>query len=129
MSALPASAFGNLFAGIDREADGERFEQLVAQRGVVIERIVSTGQSSPEGFWYDDPRDEWVVLLAGSAALQFEAEGDATRQLSPGDYAHIPAHCRHRVTWTDERAPTVWLAIYFGEEGRTPANDVGDNRA
>jgi cupin 2 domain-containing protein len=114
VSAAPEWGFGNLFAGIDREADEERFDQLAAQRGVLIERIVSTGQASPEGFWYDDPRDEWVLLLAGAAALQFEAEGSHPRQLRPGDYVHIPPHCRHRVAWTDTSAPTVWLAVYFG---------------
>jgi cupin 2 domain-containing protein len=117
MSAMAGGAFGNLFAGIDRRADAERIEPLVAQRGVVIERIVSTGQASPEGFWYDDPRDEWVVLLAGAAALQFESEAGARRTLLPGDYVHIPAHCRHRVAWTDPSAPTLWVAVYFGSEG------------
>lgn len=119
MSTLPEHAFGNLFAGIDREATGERFDRLVALRGVVIERIVSTGQVSPEEGWYDDPRDEWVLLLAGGAALQFEADGPARRQLLPGDYVHIPAHCRHRVAWTDETVPTVWLAVYFCADAGT----------
>jgi cupin 2 domain-containing protein len=117
MSAMAGGAFGNLFAGIDRSADAECIEPLVAQQGVVIERIVSTGQASPEGFWYDDPRDEWVVLLAGAAALQFESEGGARRTLLPGDYVRIPAHCRHRVAWTDPSAPTLWVAVYFGAEG------------
>ncbi len=26
-----------------------------------VERIVSIAQSSPEGFWYDQPEDEWVL--------------------------------------------------------------------
>lgn len=105
---------GNLYAGIDTGARDERFERLVEQAGVLIERIVSTGQASPEGFWYDDPRDEWVVLLAGAAELEFEAQGGARHRLRPGDYVHIPGHCRHRVAWTDTAAPTVWLAVYFG---------------
>jgi cupin 2 domain-containing protein len=115
MSAGPDAALGNLFGGIDRAATDERFDQLLAQRGVLIERIVSTGQASPEGFWYDDPRDEWVLLLAGSAALQFEKESPARRQLLPGDYVHIPAHCRHRVAWTDPNVATVWLAVYIDD--------------
>lgn len=104
---------GNLYAGIEADARDERFERLIAQAGVLIERIVSTGQVSPEGFWYDDPRDEWVVLLAGAAELEFEAQGGARHRMRPGDYVHIPAHCRHRVAWTDTAAPTVWLAVYF----------------
>ncbi len=117
MSAIDGRGFGNLFAAVDRAAGTERAEPLLARSGVVIERIVSTGQTSPAGFWYDDPRDEWVVLLAGAAALQFESAGGATRRLLPGDYVHIPAHCRHRVAWTDPSAPTIWLAVYFGGAG------------
>ncbi|MCG5077380.1 cupin domain-containing protein [Paraburkholderia tagetis] len=109
-------ASGNLYAGIESAARDERFERLVAQAGVLIERIVSTGQASPEGFWYDDPRDEWVVLLTGAAELEFEGQGGARQRMHPGDYVHIPAHCRHRVAWTDTTAPTVWLAVYFGTD-------------
>ncbi|WP_321952850.1 cupin domain-containing protein [Paraburkholderia bannensis] len=102
---------GNLFEGIDAAAPQEVFERIVAQPGVLIARIVSTGQASPEGFWYDDPRDEWVVLLTGAAELEFEAH---RMRMKPGDHVHIRAHCRHRVAWTDPQTPTVWLAVYFG---------------
>ncbi len=108
------SALTNLFSDIDATAQEERFEQLVAQQGVLIERIVSTGQASPEGFWYDDPRDEWVVLLAGAAELEFETH---RLRMKPGDHVQIRAHRRHRVAWTDPQAPTVWLAVYFGGQG------------
>ena len=103
---------GNLYAKLAPDAATERFEQLVGERGVTIERIVSMGQASPDGFWYDDPRDEWVVLLAGAAALQFDGDAHELR-LAPGDYVHIRAHCRHRVAWTDAHVPTVWLAVYL----------------
>lgn len=103
---------GNLFANLSTQAGEERFEQIAAGRGVLIERIVSTGQASPAGFWYDDPRDEWGAVLAGSAVLEFE--GDASvLAMAPGDYVLIPAHCRHRVHSTDASCPTVWLAIYL----------------
>jgi cupin 2 domain-containing protein len=76
-----------------------------------IERIVSTGQASPPGFWYDQPWDEWVALLAGAARLRFENEpGD--RELCPGDHVFIPAHARHRVEWTSAQPPTLWLAVH-----------------
>jgi cupin 2 domain-containing protein len=117
MSVTPGGVSGNLFAAIDHAAGTERVEPLLARAGVVIERIVSTGQASPAGFWYDDPRDEWVVLLAGAATLQFELEAGARRVLLPGDYVHIPAHCRHRVAWTDQSAATIWLAVYFAGAG------------
>jgi len=110
-------ARGNLYADLRPDAAAERIERLIAlphsnEDGVTIERIVSMGQASPDGFWYDDPRDEWVLLLAGAAALCIEGDANALT-LAPGDYVHLPAHCRHRVAWTDPHAPTVWLAVYF----------------
>jgi cupin 2 domain-containing protein len=114
MNEPTAATFGNLFAGIVHDAANEHFDTLVARGGVLIERIVSTGQASPPGFWYDDEREEWVVLLAGAATLEFEDAGQPPRRLLPGDYVHLPAHCRHRVSWTDPTVPSVWLAVYFG---------------
>ena len=76
-----------------------------------IERIVSTGQASPPGFWYDQPDDEFVVLLTGAASLCFE-EGGVTLDMKPGDWVEIPAHVRHRVESTQADPPTVWLAVH-----------------
>ena len=109
------SAAANLFADIDAEAAEERFAALVSAPGVRIERIVSTGQSSPDGFWYDQDEAEWVLLVAGAAGLQFEGEEDV-RGLRPGDHLLIPAHRRHRVAWTAPDEPTVWLAVHFRDE-------------
>jgi cupin 2 domain-containing protein len=107
-----ARRMGNLFAAVGSAGGAqEHIEALVEQDGVTVERIVSTGQASPPGFWYDSPRDEWVVLLSGAAALEFEAEG-ALHRMRPGDYVHIAAHCRHRVAWTHDAEVTVWLAVY-----------------
>jgi cupin 2 domain-containing protein len=114
MNAPKTATAGNLFAGIVHDAENERFDTLVERGGVLIERIVSTGQASPPGFWYDDAREEWVVLLAGAATLEFEDTATPQRRLLPGDHVHIPAHCRHRVSWTDPTVPSVWLAVYFG---------------
>jgi cupin 2 domain-containing protein len=104
----------NLFADLpDRlAADEEAVQTLHETPNVRIERIVSTGQASPPGFWYDQERDEWVVLLAGSAGLRFADEPEA-RRLGPGDWVNIPARRRHRVEWTDSAEPTVWLAIHY----------------
>ena len=103
----------NLFAGIVPQAAEEQVSVLLSRPGLRIERIVSTGQASPEGFWYDQPQDEWVVLLAGAAGLLIE--GEAERHLHPGDTVFLPARRRHRVTGTDPDRPTVWLAVHFGE--------------
>lgn len=88
----------------------ELFETLCARPGVRIERIVSTGQCSPPGFWYDQPGDEWVALLSGSATLRFEDEA-AGRELRPGDWVFIEAHRRHRIDRTDIVNASVWLAV------------------
>jgi cupin 2 domain-containing protein len=77
-----------------------------------LERIVSTGQATPEGRWYDQERNEWVAVLSGSAGLLFEGEA-GIRVLRPGDHVLIPAHRRHRVAWTDPQQQTVWLAIHY----------------
>jgi cupin 2 domain-containing protein len=108
---------GNLFNLGAQAPQGteERVDTLVAQPGVVIERIVSTGQASPPGFWYDSARDEWVVLVSGAARLEFEEVDGSTRlhDMQPGDYVLIEAHCRHRVASTHESEPTVWLAVHY----------------
>ncbi len=106
-------ASGNLFADIPGALAQEEIATLVASPAVRIERIVSRGQASPPGFWYDQPQDEWVIVLAGRAELAFEND-DAPLRMDPGDYVHIPAHRRHRVAWTDPAQATVWLAVHFG---------------
>ena len=106
-------AHGNLLAGLPSRLAEEQVERLVGSPDFRIERIVSTGQASPPGFWYDQPDDEFVVLLAGAARLRFE-EGDRLLDLTPGTWVEIPAHVRHRVEWTQADPPTVWLAIHRG---------------
>lgn len=104
----------NLYAALPAEdAEGEQLHELLARPGLRIERIVSTGQSSPPGFWYDQPEGEWVVVLKGEALLRLENEA-APRRLRPGDFADIPARRRHRVEWTHPDQPTVWLAVHYG---------------
>jgi cupin 2 domain-containing protein len=102
---------GNFFADLPERVTDESITTLCAFPGARIERIVSTGQASPPGFWYDQVGTEWVIVLAGSAGLLFEREG-APRILHPGDYVEIPPHLRHRVEWTDASQPTVWLAVH-----------------
>ncbi|MBY0324517.1 MAG: cupin domain-containing protein [Reyranella sp.] len=101
---------GNLFAALPARQADEQIDLLVDKAGVRIERIVSTGQASPPGFWYDQADDELVVLLSGAAQLRFE-EG-VTLDMKPGDWVEIPAHVRHRVEATQAEPPTVWLAVH-----------------
>ena len=102
---------GNLLAQAPVDRTAERFEALLERPGLKIERIVSNGQASPEGFWYDSAQDEWVLLVSASAGLHLDGAAEP-RTLAPGDYLHLPAHCRHRVAWTDAAQSTVWLAVH-----------------
>ena len=102
---------GNLFQWPEGPAGGERFDALVTRPGLRIERILSTGQASAEGFWYDQRDDEFVLLLAGAATLSLEGAAEALH-LAPGDWVHLPAGCRHRVEWTSTAPPALWLAVH-----------------
>lgn len=104
--------FSRLPVSPDRE---EELSTLLCHPGLRIERIVSTGQSSPPGFWYDQDDAEWVVLLQGEARLRFADEAEA-RHLRPGDHVDIAAHRRHRVDWTSPTGVTIWLAVFYGEQ-------------
>jgi cupin 2 domain-containing protein len=88
----------------------------VDQARPALERIVSPGQASPPGFWYDQPEGEWVLVLAGAARLRFQDETEA-RVLGPGDCIDIAPHRRHRVEGTDPTVATVWLAVFYRPAG------------
>lgn len=102
----------NIYKNIPNKLDDELVETIASSSNVNIERIVSMGQASPEGFWYDQDEDEFVILLQGSAALRFE-DGDNLVELKPGDYLTIGAHERHRVEWTSKTEQTVWLCVFI----------------
>jgi cupin 2 domain-containing protein len=98
----------NLFANLPAATSGERFATLFDNGATKIERIASYSHASPEGFWYDQADDEWVIVLHGSARLEFA--GGEFVELTPGDYLTIPRHVRHRVARTTEE--TIWLAVH-----------------
>jgi cupin 2 domain-containing protein len=104
----------NLFLDISAETPEEVFQEILRTETFRIERIVSRGQASPPGFWYDQETEEWVLLIAGSASLRF-ADGRRI-DLKPGDYLLIPRHVRHRVERTDPKRETVWLAVHYRKE-------------
>lgn len=101
----------NLFANIPGELPGELTEALAELGPVRIERIVSRGHVSPEGFWYDQAGAEWVVLLQGRARLELDPGGEL--ELTPGDWISLPTHRRHRVAWTDPDVDSIWLAVHI----------------
>jgi cupin 2 domain-containing protein len=105
---------GNLFQSIPDVLPEELGAVLAETDGVKIERIVSAGHASPEGFWYDQEENEWVMLLSGSAVLSIDNESGINQvALRPGDYRLIPAHQRHRVESTSQTEKTIWLAVFF----------------
>jgi cupin 2 domain-containing protein len=105
---------GNLLRDLPDAWNGEVTEILLAAPGLRIERIVSLGQNSPPGFWYDQDEAEWVLLLAGAARLRFADESE-DRVLGPGDHVQIAPRRKHRIEWTDPEMPTVWLAVFHWE--------------
>ena len=105
----------NLFADLPEDQSQETIQTLLKHPSFRLESIVSFSQATPTGEWYDQDRDEWVILLKGKAGLMFEGE-TKVRELGPGDYLLIPAHRRHRVEWTAEGEATIWLALHFNPD-------------
>ncbi len=102
----------NIFENLPENNQDEIFEILESGKNFKIERIISNGQSSPAGFWYDQPQNEWVILLKGTASILFEGE-ILEKELTPGDYLLIPARKKHRVERTSNEETTIWLAVHF----------------
>jgi cupin 2 domain-containing protein len=101
----------NLFTDLPTTLPEELVTILAESEHVRIVRIVSTGQASPEGFWYDQDEAEWVVVLKGEAKLLFK-DGESV-QMTPGDHVLIPPHRKHRVEWTTPDEPTIWLLVFY----------------
>ncbi len=101
----------SLYANIPEQLPEELCQTLLENPTLRIERILSQGQHSPENFWYDQEQAEWVILLQGRARLSF-ADAEPV-ELQAGDYLLIPAHCKHRLDWTDPNQISLWLAVHF----------------
>ena len=100
----------NIFAEIPDELDNELMQVLQQSDNIKIQRIVSKGQVSPETGWYDQQQNEWVIVIKGEAVITFEQTEVA---MQAGSYINIPAHTRHKVSWTHPDLETVWLVVYF----------------
>lgn len=101
----------NIFESIPENTEKEVFSEILTGRNIVIRRIVSQGQSSPESGWYDQEENEWVIVLKGEGKILFES-GDV-HHLIKGGYLNIPAHTKHKVLWTSPAMKTIWLAVYY----------------
>jgi cupin 2 domain-containing protein len=103
----------NLYSSLPADSSEEAFDLLLEMNCLRLERIVSQGHASPEGFWYDQPQHEWVLVLKGKARLRIDG-ADAPLEMRPGSFVNLPAHTRHRVEWTSPDEPTIWLAVHYG---------------
>ncbi len=101
----------NIFSDIPKEIKDELFEDIISKDGLKIERIVSKGHTSPKTGWYDQESDEWVILIKGEAVLSFEDADDV--RLKAGEYINIPAHKKHKVSWSDPDNESIWLAVHY----------------
>ncbi|MBZ0184398.1 MAG: cupin domain-containing protein [Melioribacteraceae bacterium] len=101
----------NIYKNIPSDIPEELFEIISEKDNIKIERIISDGHSTPDDYWYDQDKDEFVILLKGNAVLLFE--NDERVDLSEGDYVVIPKHCRHKVLSTSKETKTIWLAVHY----------------
>lgn len=105
----------NIFKNLPDSSKGEIFQDIIDNHNFKLESIVSSGQATPDGEWYDQPNDEWVLLLQGSGVLIFEDESESCR-MNPGDHILISAHKKHRVEETDKNGKSIWIALHFNYE-------------
>ena len=101
----------NIFENIPTNLEEEVFENIISNDALKIQRIVSYGHTTEEFQWYDQEDNEWVILLKGAAILSIENEEDIN--LNIGEYVNIPAHKKHRVSWTLENEETIWLVVHY----------------
>lgn len=100
---------GSVFSNIAEAGEEEQFDLLLKSPNCRIDRIISSGHSSPKGFWYDQENDEFVLLLQGEAVLEFE---DHMVSLKSGDYLHIPKNCKHRLESSSIEPVCIWLCVF-----------------
>lgn len=104
----PKPVFSNFFDNVPLGASEEEIKIIAEKKGMVIERIVSHGHTSSD--WYDQEETEFCCVLRGAADLLCEGDPNTSR-MNPGDWVIIPAHVKHKVTWTSEIEPTIWIAV------------------
>jgi len=103
----------NLLQNLPSDLSNEVFEDIITSKQVRIERIISKGHTSPQHGWYDQEEHEWVLVLHGAGEITFENHSTIT--LYAGDHITIPAHTKHKVSWTKPDEETIWLAVFYRE--------------
>ena len=100
----------NIFDKIIVDKEEENFFEIFKNETIKIEKIVSNGQISPENFWYEQEKSEFILLLEGFAILEFE---NREVELKKGDCLNIEAMEKHRVKFTSLNEPTIWFAVFY----------------
>ena len=100
----------NIFEQIIVDKNEEKFFEIFKNETIKVEKIVSNGQTSPENFWYEQEKSEFVLLLEGFAILEFE---NREVELKKGDCINIKAKQKHRVKFTSLDEPTIWFAVFY----------------
>ena len=100
----------NIFEQIIVDKNEEKFFEIFKNETIKIEKIVSNGQTSPENFWYEQEKSEFILLLEGFAILEFE---NREVELKKGDCINIKAKQKHRVKFTSLDEPTIWFAVFY----------------
>ncbi len=102
----------NFLNDIPKQIPDEIIESVLNDKNITIERIISKGHFSPPDQFYDQDKNEWIILIQGQAVLSLEDPIEEV-QMNSGDYLLITAHRKHRVEWTRPDVITIWLAIHF----------------
>jgi predicted metal-dependent HD superfamily phosphohydrolase len=97
---------GHLFTDALPPAEGERFDELLRHRNLVVERIVSSARLSHTQ--YVQTQDEWVLLVHGEATLTVAGQ---RLEIKAGDHVFLPAGTPHTVEQASEGA--LWLAVHL----------------
>ena len=100
----------NIFDEIPVDKTEEKFFEIFKNETIKIEKIVSNGQKSPQNFWYEQEKNEFVLVLEGFAIVEFE---DFEVELKKGDCLNIKAYQKHRVKFTSQTEPTIWFAVFY----------------
>jgi cupin 2 domain-containing protein len=100
----------NIFTCPETGDAQELFDVIATMVDARIEKIITWKPYSCPGKWYDQDKDEWVILLRGNAQIEIGDQG--LIELSSGDYIFLPAHCLHRVTRTSTDPGCIWLAVH-----------------
>jgi cupin 2 domain-containing protein len=108
-----AAATGRLADRSAAPERGERTDEVVRHRNLVVEQILSGTLDGPAD--YVQQQDEWVVVVAGAAVLEV---GGERRELAARDWLFLPAGTPHRLVSTEPG--TEWLAVHLWPDGSGP---------